>query len=369
MSQWPGRLRVLGIDDEADDLELIRLALQGGGVDADVIPVWDEDGLRRALEPAPDLVLCDYSMPGFSAERAMAVLAERAPHLPLVVVTRAIGEEAVVGLFRAGAKDYVGKDKLGLLPGVVRRVLSERSMALERERAAQALASANTRLRLLSSHLVDAQERERTRIARELHDGLGQLLTGVVIQLQAAGNSQVPDQAERCRRWALELAEQGIRQVKTMSFQLRPPQFELLGFAAAVQATLDRQLEATCVQGGVRLRGVDPHVAGAAQVVALRVLQEALTNVLRHAGARRVLVRVRFVDANRFVLTLGDDGCGFDVKAALGEGLSERNLGLHGMLERAELMGGRLRFRSSPGRGTVVRLVSSADEAATPRWT
>jgi signal transduction histidine kinase len=90
--------------------------------------------------------------------------------------------------------------------------------------------------------------------------------------------------------------------------------------------------------------------------VALRVLQEGLTNVLRHAGATRVVVRLRFCGTEHFVLTLGDDGSGFDARALLAGGMGEHNLGLFGMLERAELMGGHLRFRSSPGRGTVLRL-------------
>jgi signal transduction histidine kinase len=349
-------LRIVCIDDQPDDVELIRLALERGGIDADVRRVDDEAGLRECLQSPPQLFLCDYSMPRFSAERALAVVATADHPVPTIVVTWSIGEEAVVRLFRSGAKDYVAKDKLALLPSAVERVLRERAAERERERTAEALEQANARLRQLSSHLVDAQERERTVIARELHDSLGQALSGIVIHLHAAARSESTGQGEHCRGRALELAQQAIRQVISMSFQLRPAQLELLGFAAAVQATLDRQLEASGVRGSMRLRGRDPQRAASAQAVALRVLQEALTNVVRHAAASNVVVRLRFCDGDRFVLTLCDDGRGFDVDAVLAGGLSEKNLGLHGMLERAELMGGRLRFRSCAGRGTVVRL-------------
>jgi signal transduction histidine kinase len=81
-----------------------------------------------------------------------------------------------------------------------------------------------------------------------------------------------------------------------------------------------------------------------------------LTNVLRHAAARRLVVRLHFHGDERFVMTLGDDGRGYDVRAVLAGGMSEKNVGLHGMLERAELMGGQLRFRSSIGHGSVLRL-------------
>lgn len=349
-------LDIVCIEDDADDVELVALALARAGMQARLTRVDNEAALVRELALQPDLVLCDYSMPGFSAERALGLVAEAGTGVPLIVLTRAVGEEAIVNLFRAGAKDYVAKEKLGLLPAVIQRVLRERASEAERERDARFLAEANVRLRLLSSHLVSAQERERTRIARDLHDGLGQQLTGIVLQLQAARHTPDAAQAERCRDHALDSAQQAIRQVKTLSFQLRPAQLELLGFVAAVKATLDRQRDASGVRSVVRVRGSPPAQLQPTHAVALRILQEALTNVLRHAQARRVVVRLRFMAGERLVMSMGDDGCGFDVTATLGGGLSEKNLGLNGMLERAELMGGRLRFRASPGRGSVLRL-------------
>ena len=230
-----------------------------------------------------------------------------------------------------------------------------RSAAQDR-RNVQALAAARLRLRQLSAHLVDAEERERTRLARELHDGLGQMFTGVAIQLHAAQGSRDPAQAQRCIAQALALALDGIRQVKALSFELRPAQLAMLGLVAAVKATLDRQRDSTGVHSVVRVRGTPPGQVLPQHAVALRILQEALNNVLRHARAGRIVVRLRFGSADALTLTVGDDGCGFDTAAMLAGGLSEKNLGLRGMQERAELLGGRLRLRSTPGRGSVLRL-------------
>jgi signal transduction histidine kinase len=141
-----------------------------------------------------------------------------------------------------------------------------------------------------------------------------------------------------------------------MAFELRPAQLELLGFVAAVKAMLDRARDATGLLCVLRVRGQAPLRALPAHAVALRILREALNNVLHHAGARRLVVRLRFGAGPSFALTVADDGRGYDVSAALAGGLSEGNLGLYGMLERVELLGGRIRFRSSRGRGTVVRL-------------
>ena len=241
-------------------------------------------------------------------------------------------------------------------PSVEAVIEQERAHEAEQLRSAEALAQANARLRQMSARLVDEQERERAHIARELHDGLGQMLTGIVIQLYAAHASESPERAEECHANALDLALKAIQQVKSMSFQLRPAQLELLGFVAAVKATLDRQRDATGLQSFVRLRCWTPQRVLPAHAVALRILQEALNNVRRHAMATRLVVRLRFDGPDHFVMTIGDDGCGYDVRAVLAGGMSEKNVGLHGMLERAELMGGQLRFRSSVGRGSVVRL-------------
>lgn len=234
--------------------------------------------------------------------------------------------------------------------------MSEREHEVERQRSAEALAQANARMRVLSAHLVDAQERERAHIARELHDGLGQMLTGIVMQLHAARRSESPAQAEQCHEDALDLVQQAIQQVKSMSFQLRPAQLELLGFVAAVKATLDRHRDATGLQSFVRVRGEASQRVTPAHAVALRILQEALNNVLRHAAASHLVVRLHFLGDDRLVMAIGDNGRGYDVRATLAGGMSERNVGLHGMLERAELMGGRLRFRSRIGHGSVLRL-------------
>jgi signal transduction histidine kinase len=170
-----------------------------------------------------------------------------------------------------------------------------------------------------------------------------------VIHLHSAARSESTGQGEHCRGRALELAQQAIRQVKSMSFQLRPAQLELLGFAAAVQATLDRQLEASGVRGSMRLRGRDPQRAASAQAVALRVLQEALTNVVRHAGATQVWVRISVL-GERLSVVLADNGRGFD--------MSERRAGADGlanMTERLKSLRGDCNISSNPQKGTTVR--------------
>src|SRR5688572_25332237 len=126
-------LRIICIEDDPDDVELIRLALARAGMPATLTRVDSEAALLGCLPPAasePDVLLCDCCMAGFSAERALAMLDEGVHGVPLVLVTGVIDENAVVNLFRAGAKDYVAKRKLALLPAVIERVLRDRRFLL-----------------------------------------------------------------------------------------------------------------------------------------------------------------------------------------------------------------------------------------------
>src|SRR5690606_27621734 len=139
---------------------------------------------------------------------------------PLIVVTRAIGEEAAVAVMRAGARDYHLKEHLNLLGPAIERVLRERRLEVERRRAQAALAEAYRRLSRVSARIVDVQERERALIARELHDELGQTLTGIVLHLHAVKRARLAGDAVSSVDTALALAQGAVDQVRRMSFTL-----------------------------------------------------------------------------------------------------------------------------------------------------
>jgi signal transduction histidine kinase len=235
--------------------------------------------------------------------------------------------------------------------------MRERRLEDERRRAQLALSDAYRRLSRVSARLVDAQERERALIARELHDELGQAMTGVLLHLHAVRRAQLPGEAQSAADTALALAQDAVERVRHMSFMLRPPQLDLLGLSAAVRSTVARQLGASGVDGRVEVRGSEPRQAGEWSIAAFRIVQEALTNALRHARATRIVVRLRFGPAGRLAVTVADDGAGFDVEPLMAGGVRDENFGIAGMAERAEMAGGKLRIRARQGGGTVVRAV------------
>jgi signal transduction histidine kinase len=355
----PSTIRLLCVEDNPDDVELLGLALERADPQRryELTRVDDAAEFSDAVQNHYDAILCDFNMPRFSPYAALQILLARRLGTPLIVVTRAIGEEAAVHVLRCGAKDYVTKDKLGTLPQIIDRVMEERRRVQEQERMGRELEAAYGRLKQLSARLVVAQERERNLISRELHDQLGQTLTGMVIHLHAAKRAADPAEAQKHTDIAVEMAQGAVSQVKTLSFQLRPAQLDLLGLVAAAQSAVQRVADPAGIAYRVTSRGTEPMPPGETAAVTLRLLQEALNNVVRHANATLIIVRLRFLPNGRIGLLVVDDGVGFDKHELLGGAPSERNFGLLGMIERTELAGGRLHIRTDKGRGVCVRAV------------
>ena len=226
----------------------------------------------------------------------------------------------------------------------------------ERRRAEAQIKATSTQLRALSESLRSAREEEGTRIARELHDELGSALTGLKLDLEAVQRS-MSGQVNRMNLSALQqklasmtgLADETIDAVKRISAELRPSILDDLGLVAAIEW----QCQQFAARGGLPcqchslIENVDLTRDRATAV--FRVLQEALTNILRHARATRVTVTIQEEDGH-FVFEVRDDGRGITDA----EKLNRRSLGLTGMRERVYLAGGTIEIAGAPGIGTVL---------------
>jgi two-component system sensor histidine kinase UhpB len=202
--------------------------------------------------------------------------------------------------------------------------------------------------RRAGSAALQAQEEERTRVARDLHDEVNQSLTGLLLRLEAVREAAPPELEPELEQ-TKGLANQAMRELLSLARQLRPTALDDLGLAAAVAGQAE-QLGQGEIEAEVTIEGDFSDLDDDAQLVVYRVAQEALSNAGRHSGAERVEVRLRRLDGGAVELTVADDGRGF----AFAE--SERGLGIGGMRERALLIGGELTIESRPGRGTSVRL-------------
>jgi signal transduction histidine kinase len=211
---------------------------------------------------------------------------------------------------------------------------------------------AQDQLRRLSASIMASQEKERAAIARELHDELGQVLTALrmdSVWMAKRLDDRDPPAARRARDMC-RLIDKNIEDVRGMAIRLRPGVLDDLGLVAALEwftTDIERRSEILCAFDHQDI----PPIGEAVATAAYRIAQEALTNAVRHAGATKVAVTLEAA-RQRLQLTVKDDGRGFD----LGAVSESEGIGLAGMRERANLVGGRLRVRSALGQGTEVRL-------------
>ncbi|GAF67315.1 unnamed protein product, partial [marine sediment metagenome] len=233
----------------------------------------------------------------------------------------------------------------------------------ERKRAEEALRQHTERLRALTTQLAEAEEAERQRLARELHDQVGQNLTALGINLNII-RTQLPEETPPPVRSRLDdslsLLEQTAERIRDVMANLRPPVLDDYGLVAALHWHGEQFAQRTDIAVAVEGEEPVPRLAARVENALFRIAQEALTNVAKHAQATQVTVTVE-ADDGTLRLIVADDGVGFDPSttlraspAPLAEPDGGRGWGLLTMTERAEAVGGRCRIESDPRQGTRV---------------
>lgn len=215
-----------------------------------------------------------------------------------------------------------------------------------------AVTDQQNRLREIAARAQAAAEEERRRLARELHDGIAQTLAALRIRVKLAAR---PGDAERLQSALNEVSGgigDAILELRRMARGLRPPALEMLGLGPAVDSHVRSVAEAAGIEASIRTENVAGLLSHESELALYRIVQESLSNVVRHSGASRVVVALRRSEGGVDVV-IEDDGCGFDTRQVMN---GDRGLGLFGMQERAAFIGGRLEINSTRGMGTRVHV-------------
>jgi signal transduction histidine kinase len=232
----------------------------------------------------------------------------------------------------------------------------------EHVRAEAALRESTRRLQRLSRRLMAVQEEERRNLSRELHDEFGQILATITLHVQAAKAVAGPA-AQPSLQESLNLLQRAGAQVRSLALELRPTMLEAAGLDATLHWLAEQHQQRTGVV--TEVIGHLSDVGGDLAIACFRVAQEALTNVLKHSRAQHVWIEVSQSE-RALQLVIRDDGIGFDVVRTVEGATARGHLGLLGMRERVQILGGSLEVDSKPARGTRIRISVPVLEQALP---
>jgi signal transduction histidine kinase len=369
-------LRVLMVEDSQADALLLTRALERGGFAITSERVDTEDAMRAVLQSKPcDLILCDHAMPSFSAPQALELLKQHGLDLPFIIVSGYIEEDTAVAAMKAGAHDYIMKDRLARLVPAVERELREAEIRRARRKSEEELRRAHEELearveqrtselraanlklenvieerKRLENELLEIAENERRRIGFDLHDDLGQKLTGLSLMIKALTQRLASEKHPSLPdvRRIEGLMDEIISHTHNLAHQfgsLDVKGDDLSTVLKGLAGNVKRMFEIPC---GFSIKGVLPELPANIILQLYKIAQEAVSNAIKHGKARQVTIGLLKEDEH-LLLTIKNDGLPFTQPAN-----SKDRMGLRIMNYRASTIGATLEIKAAEKNGTIV---------------
>jgi signal transduction histidine kinase len=372
-------LRVLFVEDSLADAFLLERALTRGGFRVICDRVDTAGGMSRALEERQwDLVLCDHSMPQFNSPDALEILKQKKLDIPFIIVSGHIEEEMAISAMDSGAHDYIMKDRLARLVPAVERELREAEVRRARAKSEEELRRAHEELELrveqrtaalkeanqklcdvleerkrLENELLEIAENERRRIGLDLHDDLGQKLTGVLLisraleqRLTRESHKEVEEVRKIC-----ELIEQSVHHTHNLAHHFSSIDAtggdlaeKMNGLAATAEKMFGIPCECT-------MKGEIPGLPENTSAQFYKIAQEAISNAVKHGKASCVWISI-MGSAHKLVFTIKNDGIPFSPPAN-----PKARMGLRTMNYRANTIGATFEIKPNQKNGTIVTCV------------
>ena len=369
-------LQVLVIEDSADDALLLEIELQRAGYDPVCHRVETPAALTTALERQRwDLIIADYRLPQFDGLAALALVKEKGLDLPFIIVSGYITEDTAVAAMKAGAHDFVMKDKLARLGPAVERELREAEVRREHRSAEEALRrvyaelemrveqrtaelkTANARLhaaiaerRRLELELLEITEKERRRIGLDLHDDLGQQLSGLALMTKGLELKLAKRRARETSDAARihNLVQQAMSHARDLARDLATLDLKGDDLPAALDGLARHAAELFKISCRFKAEGNLPSLEANIASQLYKIAQEAVTNAIKHAKAKTIGISLAN-GSNEIILEVHNDGLPFSNLKGRSTGM-----GLRIMNYRASLIGASLEIKGDGPRGTRV---------------
>lgn len=362
----PSLLRVLLVEDSPSDARLMQQILldsRSHAFEVDIVERLDE-ALARIKAERFDVVLLDLGLPDCTGIETLVRASAAAPQIPIVVLTGADDEAVSLEAIRRGGQDYFVKSHVDgqIVANSIRYAIQRKKMEAElkslnealEHRVAERTAVAEHRarqLRQLAAELILAERREQKRLAEILHDGLQQILVAAKLNLACVkpGNPEAASETAKC-------LEEAIKVSRSLTAELGPPILHPGGLVPSLK-WLNKRFKDT--HGlAVELAAPDAMEPMPEEVIIqiFHAIREILFNVVKHAGVKKASVKVAQRD-DRIVISIEDEGVGFDPSSLRAEGGSSGGLGLFSISERISHLGGQMEINSAPGQGSRLNLI------------
>jgi len=335
---------ILIVDDEPTARETLTAMLDGENYQLELATNGFE-AVEIAERIKPDLILLDVMMPamdGFEVCRRIRSAPQLA-EVPIIILTALDDRDSLMAGIESGADDFLTKP-------VNRQELIARVRTITRLNRYRTLMEQRESLREIAERVVIAQEEERKRISRDLHDDLGQLLTTQLLELRKLQEEvSSPGKILYARLHMLhEQTNEIFQTIYRLAQDLRPPALDTLGLKLALKNYCTEFTRRTQIPVIFEVDQEIPELPDIHNITLYRTLQEALTNIIKHAQASQAWVELS-LEENHITLTVQDNGQGFDPNQVQSNGI-----GLSGLRERLTLVGGNLQISSNSVRGTIL---------------
>ena len=369
-------LRVLVVEDSELDAALLLRALERGGFKPASEIVDTSEAMQAALEhKAWDLILADHAMPQFSAPEALDLVKKRGIDVPFIIVSGHIDEATAVAAMQAGAHDYVMKERLARLVPAVERELREAEVRRAQRRSEEALRRAHEELELrvekrtadlkaanlklqnlleerrrLENELLEIAENERKRIGFDLHDDLGQRLTGLMLMLKALERKLSTD-GHACAadaRKVLSLVQDVIEHTHDLAHHVSSLNVhgdDLLSVLKSLAVNVKKMFDLSCK---FNVKGAIPALPEHTTMQLYKIAQESVSNAIKHGKATCVAIGLTR-NGEHLVMTVKNDGLPFSAEAQ-----HKNRMGLRIMNFRANTIGASLEIEPDNNSGTIV---------------
>jgi len=345
------KVNILMVDDQPAKLLSYEAILNELGENL-IKATSGREALEQLLKNEVAVVLMDVSMPDLDGFELADIIRQHPRFQKTAIIFISAVHLTDVDRLRGyqrGAMDYIS------VPVVPELLKAKVSVFAELHRKRLQLEALNNELRILSGRLLTLQDDERRRFARELHDGLGQDLVAVKMIVDALGTDQLTKNKEQATAQASQLIDRALQQVRSISHLLHPPLLDEGGLQSALRWYVDGLTRRSEIQTSMKLLPEDfPRLTPELETTIFRIVQEALTNIVRHSEARNAYISVA-KEKKQVVVTIRDDGKGI-AKQIVDLRPGSLGVGIGGMRQRAKEFGGELRMENL-GPGTLVEVI------------